>query len=107
MFTGFLALGEGGKMPREKICKTVHQYNREPLSDDTMGKLLEIAADCCKVKNYVYARYGGIGSLAKLYPGYTIQNEMTASGLRESRSEERRVGKECRTTCRSRWSPYH
>ena len=28
--------------------------------------------------------------------------------LRDSlRSEERRVGKECRLTCRSRWSPYH
>src|SRR3546814_14503189 len=26
---------------------------------------------------------------------------------RESRSEERRVGKECVSTCRSRWSPYH
>ena len=24
-----------------------------------------------------------------------------------SRSEERRVGKECSLTCRSRWSPYH
>ena len=24
-----------------------------------------------------------------------------------SRSEERRVGKECRMPCRSRWSPYH
>src|SRR3546814_13771090 len=24
-----------------------------------------------------------------------------------SRSEERRVGKECVSTCRSRWSPYH
>ena len=24
-----------------------------------------------------------------------------------TRSEERRVGKECHTTCRSRWSPYH
>ena len=24
-----------------------------------------------------------------------------------ARSEERRVGKECHTTCRSRWSPYH
>jgi len=24
-----------------------------------------------------------------------------------SRSEERRVGKECRSMCRSRWSPYH
>ena len=26
---------------------------------------------------------------------------------RFGRSEERRVGKECHTTCRSRWSPYH
>src|SRR3546814_13811679 len=26
---------------------------------------------------------------------------------RETRSEERRVGKECVSTCRSRWSPYH
>jgi radical SAM superfamily enzyme YgiQ (UPF0313 family) len=25
----------------------------------------------------------------------------------ETRSEERRVGKECRRLCRSRWSPYH
>src|SRR3546814_4012581 len=25
----------------------------------------------------------------------------------DSRSEERRVGKECVSTCRSRWSPYH
>src|SRR3546814_5032909 len=24
-----------------------------------------------------------------------------------TRSEERRVGKECVSTCRSRWSPYH
>ena len=24
-----------------------------------------------------------------------------------NRSEERRVGKECAITCRSRWSPYH
>src|SRR3546814_15431599 len=26
---------------------------------------------------------------------------------RAGRSEERRVGKECVSTCRSRWSPYH
>src|SRR3546814_11387576 len=25
----------------------------------------------------------------------------------DMRSEERRVGKECVSTCRSRWSPYH
>src|SRR3546814_14807251 len=31
------------------------------------------------------------------------------SGGKDSthRSEERRVGKECVSTCRSRWSPYH
>src|SRR3546814_15584564 len=28
-------------------------------------------------------------------------------GGHEPRSEERRVGKECVSTCRSRWSPYH
>src|SRR3546814_14726562 len=40
----------------------------------------------------------------------------TVTGLRvlvdgcigpQVRSEERRVGKECVSTCRSRWSPYH
>src|SRR3546814_4722043 len=28
-------------------------------------------------------------------------------GAVHARSEERRVGKECVSTCRSRWSPYH
>src|SRR3546814_16691994 len=28
-------------------------------------------------------------------------------GKWRERSEERRVGKECVSTCRSRWSPYH
>src|SRR3546814_14072468 len=28
-------------------------------------------------------------------------------GVGLERSEERRVGKECVSTCRSRWSPYH
>src|SRR3546814_14972333 len=31
----------------------------------------------------------------------------TFSTCRYARSEERRVGKECVSTCRSRWSPYH
>src|SRR3546814_21157503 len=31
----------------------------------------------------------------------------TAQGGRIRRSEERRVGKECVSSCRSRWSPYH
>src|SRR3546814_11618324 len=31
----------------------------------------------------------------------------TQSDRIDIRSEERRVGKECVSTCRSRWSPYH
>ena len=40
-----------------------------------------------------------------------IDADLRASRLHQSlgapRSEERRVGKECRALCRSRWSPYH
>src|SRR3546814_46321 len=39
---------------------------------------------------------------AELYT--TFQNEVE---LLQNRSEERRVGKECVSTCRSRWSPDH
>src|SRR3546814_1100690 len=47
---------------------------------------------------------------------YNLHQGFAASGAQdlealartiEARSEERRVGKECVSTCRSRWSPYH
>ena len=69
-------------MPQDKICKTVRQLNKEPVPDQDMKRLIEIAEDYRCVKNYVYQRYGGIRSLSKIYPGYTVQNEMTDSGLR-------------------------
>ena len=37
---------------------------------------------------------------------YPLSTLMLA-GIRDVRSEERRVGKECWPVCRSRWSPYH
>src|SRR3546814_15677721 len=44
-------------------------------------------------------------------PGDTPIPVMSFMGNKEQhprqRSEERRVGKECVSTCRSRWSPYH
>lgn len=65
------------------VCRTVHQYSRGTVSDADMKKLQEVAEDYRRVKNLVYARYGGIAGLPKLYPGYTVQNEMTGSGIRE------------------------
>lgn len=70
-------------MPLNTICKTIHQFNKETVSDEQMLKLQAIADDYSKVKNYVYMRFGGINSLKKIYPGYTVQNEMAQSGLRE------------------------
>src|SRR3546814_8219729 len=34
-------------------------------------------------------------------------DRLKSIALSDLRSEERRVGKECVSTCRSRWSPYH
>src|SRR3546814_4543199 len=42
--------------------------------------------------------------------GEVVEDHLAADGgdlLESRRSEERRVGKECVSTCRSRWSPYH
>src|SRR3546814_8165931 len=38
---------------------------------------------------------------------FTTDNTPRGRLANRRRSEERRVGKECVSTCRSRWSPYH
>src|SRR3546814_11904930 len=38
---------------------------------------------------------------------YPFSFRLVKPGTPAPRSEERRVGKECVGTCRSRWSPYH
>src|SRR3546814_6638364 len=39
--------------------------------------------------------------------GKSFIEELRKHPDKYTRSEERRVGKECVSTCRSRWSPYH
>src|SRR3546814_12323412 len=60
-----------------------------------------------------------LGFLANLLSHPVISGFITASGILiatsqakhllgvSARSEERRVGQECVSTCRVRWSPYH
>src|SRR3546814_12537897 len=58
--------------------------------------------------------YGDLGCYGQQIIRTPNLDHMAAEGMRftqfyagSTRSEERRVGKECVSTCRSRWSPYH
>src|SRR3546814_15477762 len=50
---------------------------------------------------------GGGGSDRLRFRGERATGDQAREQQNSSRSEERRVGKECVSTCRSRWSPYH
>src|SRR3546814_16140369 len=53
---------------------------------------------------------GGVATRSALGKCRDVQDrrQVETRGLPVAdRSEERRVGKECVSTCRSRWSPYH
>src|SRR3546814_15354113 len=50
------------------------------------------------------SRWGRHNAVPRAAP---LFDHILRSGVAPIRSEERRVGKECVSTCRSRWSPYH
>ena len=79
-----------------------------------------LMAACGKAANQVIAGpEPGAGTRVRFFhfgvnaPGvnfFANDTKMAAIGevaFTAERSEERRVGKECSLTCRSRWSPYH
>src|SRR3546814_5976853 len=50
---------------------------------------------------------GSMDAVCTRYPAWRWISEDEKKWEWIERSEERRVGKECVSTCRSRWSPYH
>src|SRR3546814_11007950 len=53
-------------------------------------------------------RRGERAAVPRLQPADLVPQDTThLSVVDAERSEESRVGKECVSTCRSRWSPYH
>src|SRR3546814_20535593 len=50
---------------------------------------------------------GNFSKMTIMNPTIASVKTTTTALPKNARSEERRVGKECVSTCRSRWSPYH
>src|SRR3546814_9040124 len=115
--------------------KTSYEMRISDWSSDVCSSDLEAMAaaqaGAAKITLPILLQHGGADSLAapegsrylfehvasqdkrlEIYPGlfHEIYNEPEQGAVLDDligRSEERRVGKECVSTCRSRWSPYH
>src|SRR3546814_13976280 len=96
--------GHGGLLPGAKVSAEIAATRCVPQGVDCLSppghsafstpiELIEFAARMRMLS-------GGKPVGIKLCVGYPHE-------LFAVRSEERRVGKECVSTCRSRWSPYH
>src|SRR3546814_19335389 len=73
----------------------IEQIQREPKMASAVGQLIG-------ERELILQRDRGMSLCRR----YTIRSYMIRSHM-IGRSEERRVGKECVSTCRSRWSPKH
>ena len=94
---------KGTETPVEELISTVAAAMKEEGADIT-------ATENAGRREFAYeSNHLSAGQ----YVTYTFSAEPSAiRPIRERlrlnpRSEERRVGKECRIGCRSRWSPYH
>ena len=79
----------GGKVHVVRVSKTGYVDKQGRRRDYSSAYLRRTYREAGKVKNETVANLSAL-------PEHVID-----------RSEERRVGKECCTPCRSRWSPYH
>src|SRR3546814_10076825 len=88
--------------------KTAYEMRISDWSSDVCSSdLAEMTSDRLKMrqeKPRSASVRGAVGSTTSIRVGGSRgEGPIT----RMKRSEERRVGKECVSTCRSRWSPYH
>src|SRR3546814_6068130 len=99
--------------------KTAYEMRISDWSSDVCSSDLTVE----QTQNTLTVLLGSIAAISLLVGGIGVMNIMLVTvtertreiGIRMAtgartvhiRSEERRVGKECVSPCRSRWSPYH
>ena len=107
------------KAIREMQLQRLAGLERQKIEDD-LNKLLEIIADLKDILENrerllsiihdeleeIKDKYGDKRRTEIIQGTFDLEDEDLIP-VEDVRSEERRVGKECVSTCRSRWSPYH
>src|SRR3546814_14983605 len=97
--------------PLMQEFKIVYHYHAVVLTmsyafDNIIGANGVRRIDHQSVSGVVHVEAEALKTLGDARFGF-LQAEEEAAVTRSRRSEERRVGKECVSTCRSRWSPLH
>src|SRR3546814_14333967 len=95
----YLSFGKGSERSKFSHLSNV-EYALEAFMEHVGFAVDSIVHDAFDKRclNFYGERFRGEGWVLK---GKQLDNPL------QLRSEERRVGKECVSTCRSRWSPYH
>src|SRR3546814_15858525 len=98
--------------PQLKEFNHIHHAGNSSGVVDGAAAILLASEDYAKKNNLkprgrivATANMGDCQTLMLNAPVHAARKFLEKAGL--TRSEERRVGKECVSTCRSRWSPYH
>src|SRR3546814_20407974 len=108
-------MGEGhegrSELPEDSLVGTAYPDEagrNDPVIDVSITPNRQ---DCMGVRgiarDLAAAGLGTLRPLAEVYRRDAIAPVEGEGPGPDVRSEERRVGKECVSTCRSRWSPYH
>src|SRR3546814_14709098 len=71
-----------------------------------LQRVLDLDAPPRRLECFDISHTGGEKAVASCVV-FNEQGPLKSAYRKFNRSEERRVGKECVSTCRSRWSPYH
>src|SRR3546814_14751651 len=110
------------ELPQERLSIAVSaQASSQRAFDDTVEYTRDRKAFGKPILDFQNSRFVLADLKAKLQVGWAhldwalarhLKKELTpeegaAAKLWHTRSEERRVGKACVSTCRSRWWPYH
>src|SRR3546814_7953905 len=87
----------------------ISDWSSDVCSSDLFGEKCGLG-----IRSRLFESAGGLNQRQRLileagpfWPRSSVLADVYPFKNPQRRSEERRVGKECVSTCRSRWSPYH